>query len=68
MEFKILIIDDHHPIIEGYKTILAYNSSGYVFSTVSAYNAEMAYNIITNSNEIKPFDFVFLDLTLPPFP
>lgn len=67
MEINVLMVDDHPPIIEGYKAILSFNTFGYSINTVVAYNCETAYNIITNT--IKPivFDLVFIDVTLPPF-
>lgn len=67
MELNILIIDDHPPIIEGYKSILSFNKSGFVINATSANDCQSAYKIITN--EITPiaFDLIFIDLTLPPF-
>ncbi len=66
MELKVLMVDDHPPIIEGYKSILAYNPHGYVLDTTSAYSCEAARDTLANAT--KSFDIVFLDLTLPPFP
>lgn len=66
MEVNVLMVDDHPPIIEGYKSILSFNSHGYVLDTTAAYSCEMAYDSIINARQ--PFDVVFLDLTLPPFP
>jgi two-component system response regulator NreC len=67
MDLNILMVDDHPPIIEGYKAILSFNKSGHVLKTVMAYSCEAAYIILTET--IKPivFDMVFLDITLPPF-
>jgi DNA-binding NarL/FixJ family response regulator len=65
MEVNVLMIDDHPPIIEGYKSILSFNPYGYAVKTTSAYNCESAYEIITSSP--IPFDIVFLDVVLPPF-
>ncbi|HNP32654.1 MAG TPA: response regulator [Flavobacterium sp.] len=65
MEVSVLMVDDHPPIIEGYKSILFYNPFGYKLNTIEAYNCEMAYNAIINSK--YHFDIVFLDLTLPPY-
>ncbi|QBZ96973.1 response regulator [Flavobacterium sangjuense] len=65
MELQVLMVDDHPPIIEGYRSILAYNSYGYTLNTIAAHSCEEAYNTIF---QVKyPFDIVFLDLTLPPF-
>jgi len=60
------MIDDHPPIIEGYKSILSFNPQGYELETTEAYVCETAYNAIVNAE--SQFDMVFLDLTLPPFP
>lgn len=65
MEVNVLMIDDHPPIIEGYKIILTYNPFGYIINASSAYSCEMAYEVITTRQ--KAFDIVFLDLTLPSF-
>nr|WP_255702200.1 response regulator [Flavobacterium sp. WG47] len=60
------MVDDHPPIIEGYKSILSFNPHGYKLNTVAAYSCEAAYNAIINARQM--FEIVFLDLTLPPFP
>ena len=63
---KILIVDDHPTMVEGYISIL--QSHGLVTdqtSITSAYNCETAYNIITKS--IYPFHMVLLDMNLPSF-
>ena len=65
MEVNVLMIDDHPPIIEGYKSILSFNTYGYILNTTAAYNCETAYNTIINAKQ--HFDVVFLDLTLPPY-
>lgn len=66
MEVKVLMVDDHPPIIEGYKSILSFNTYGYKLNTTAAYSCEVAYDTVVNSN--ATFDIVFLDLTLPPYP
>lgn len=60
------MVDDHPPIIEGYKSILSFNTFGYKLNTLAAHSCESAYKIITDVK--RPFDIVFLDLTLPPYP
>ncbi|MEO5776511.1 MAG: response regulator [Flavobacterium sp.] len=65
MEIQVLMVDDHPPIIEGYRSILAYNSFGYTLNTTAAHSCEAAYNTIFQAK--FPFDIVFLDLTLPPY-
>ena len=67
MKLRILMVDDHPSIIEGYKIILSYNSLGYEIDTVMAHSCESAYQIITNESEKKYFDLVFLDYSLPPY-
>ncbi len=65
MEIQVLMVDDHPPIIEGYRSILAYNPFGYILNTTVAHSCEEAYNSIFQAK--YPFDIVFLDLTLPPY-
>jgi DNA-binding NarL/FixJ family response regulator len=65
MIVRVLMVDDHPPIIEGYKSILSFNPYGYELSTIEAYSCEEAYYTICNAKQI--FEVVFLDLTLPPF-
>ncbi len=65
MKVQVLMVDDHPPIIEGYKSILSYNPHGYVLDTTEAYSCEAAYNTIVNAKQ--SFEIVFLDLTLPPY-
>ena len=64
MELQVLMVDDHPPMIEGYKSILSFNSFGYQLNTTAAHSCESAYDFITRAK--YPFDIVFLDLTLPP--
>jgi two-component system, NarL family, response regulator NreC len=66
MEVTVLMVDDHPPIIEGYKSILSFNPFGYRLNTVAAHSCESAYDVIVSAK--KPFDVVFLDMTLPPHP
>ena len=66
MEIQVLMVDDHPPIIEGYRSILAYNSFGYILNTTAAHSCEAAYNAIIQAKH--PFEIVFLDLTLPIYP
>jgi len=66
-KLKSLMVDDHPSMIEGYKIILSYNSSGFDIETFAAYNCETAFALITNRTKINNFDLVFLDYSLPPF-
>lgn len=66
-KLKILMVDDHPSMIEGYKIILSYNNLGLEIETTPAYNCESAYKIITNGSNKIYFDLVFLDFSLPPY-
>lgn len=66
MRLNVLMIDDHPPIIEGYKSILSYNDKGYTFLTTTAFTSESAYETITTSE--TTFHLAVVDITLPPFP
>jgi two-component system response regulator NreC len=66
MEVKVLIIDDHPPIVEGYKAILSYNPYGYVLTTATAFSCETAYELVSTTR--NSFDIVMIDYTMPPFP
>lgn len=68
MEVKILMIDDHSGMIEGYKAMLALNKAQHTIETKEAYTCEEAYNIIVAPNNAKVFDLVFLDYSIPEFP
>jgi DNA-binding NarL/FixJ family response regulator len=67
MELKVLMVDDHPAIIEGYKAILSYNKLGFDIKTTTAFDCENAYKIIVKQEE-KPFDIVFIDISLPGYP
>ncbi len=66
MKLKILMIDDHPSMIEGYKIILSYNTLGFEIETTSAFSCESAYEIITSSKNTL-FDLVFIDYSLPAY-
>ena len=65
MKLKILIVEDHPSMIEGYKIILSYNTKDYEIEAISAYNCKTAYDLITDPNE---FDVILLDYSLPAYP
>ena len=67
MKLKILMIDDHPSMIEGYKIILSYNDFGYEIETTSATDTKSAYEIITKTKKSNAFNVVFLDYSLPPY-
>jgi DNA-binding NarL/FixJ family response regulator len=67
MDLNVLMVDDHPPIIEGYKSILSFNTFGYNLNTIAAYSCEAAYAIITEKLKPIAFDIVLVDVTLPPY-
>ena len=64
---KILMIDDHPIILEGYKNILINlkdSSSNYLIDTAS--DCEEAYwKVHKSSEDNNPYDIIFLDISLP---
>ena len=68
MVVKILMIDDHQGMIEGYKAMLTLTKEKHTIETTEAYNCEEAYEIITNSANSSYFDVIFLDYSIPEFP
>jgi two-component system, NarL family, response regulator NreC len=67
MYLKVLMVDDHPSMIEGYKIILSYNDFGYDVDVTAVYSCEAAYELITKKKSATIFDLVFLDYSLPPF-
>jgi two-component system, NarL family, response regulator NreC len=67
MYVKILMVDDHPSMIEGYKIILSYNELGYDVDVTAVHNCEDAYEIISKKGSANNFDLVFLDYSLPPY-
>ncbi len=64
---KILIVDDHPFIIEGYKNaITRYKPSEFEFLISQANDCESAYKIITNPDTIA-YDIAFLDISMPAY-
>lgn len=65
--FKILMIDDHPMIIEGYQnTILSIKSNKQEFDIDIASNCDMALEYIQKSLKNKPYDILFVDIRIPP--
>ena len=64
---KILMVDDHPSMLEGYKIILGYNELGYEIQTTSVHSCKAAYEIITNPVKCNFFDLAFLDYSLPEY-
>jgi len=63
-ELDILIIDDHHSIIEGYKNVLS-KIREYKLHILKANSCDQAVKAINKAKQNKPFDIVFLDIQLP---
>ena len=61
-ERNILLVDDHHMILEGYKNVLSkIKSEDYDISVETADNCDTAWEILKG----KKFDIVFLDINFP---
>ena len=64
---KILMIDDHPMIIEGYQnTILSIKSNKQEFDIDIASTCDMAIEYIQKSLKTKPYDILFVDIRIPP--
>ncbi|MEM6686952.1 MAG: response regulator [Bacteroidota bacterium] len=66
-DIKVLIVDDHPMIIEGYKNaLLGVNSDEMTLRIDTADSCDGAYTKIKNASTGTPYDVVFLDIKLPP--
>ncbi|MDH7444073.1 response regulator [Aquimarina sp. 2201CG14-23] len=66
-KLKVLMIDDHPMIIEGYKnTLLGENQKEYQIKIDIASNCDDAYESIQKSSKTTPYDMLFVDIKLPP--
>lgn len=66
-KLKVLMIDDHPMIIEGYKnTLLGENQKEYQIKIDIASNCDDAYELIQKSSKNTPYDMLFVDIKLPP--
>ncbi|QHI35205.1 Oxygen regulatory protein NreC [Kordia antarctica] len=66
-DIKVLIVDDHPMIIEGYKNaLLGINSDEMTLRIDTADSCDGAYTKIKNSSTGTPYDVIFLDIKLPP--
>ncbi|WP_459209874.1 response regulator [Aquimarina rhabdastrellae] len=64
---KVLMIDDHPMIIEGYKnTLLGENQRDYNISIDVASNCDDAYAKIVKASNTTPYHLLFIDIKLPP--
>ena len=65
-DIKVLIVDDHPMIIEGYKNaLLGINSDEMTLRIDTADSCDGAYAKIKNSSTGTPYDVVFLDIEKP---
>jgi DNA-binding NarL/FixJ family response regulator len=68
MIVKILMVDDHQLMIEGYKAMLALNKELHTVEVTTANTCEEAYTIISDAKNANYFDLVFLDYSIPSYP
>lgn len=61
---SILMIDDHEPILEGYKTILK-SKTTFKMKIAFAKDCDQAIHRIVKSKISNPYDVIFLDIQLP---
>ncbi|MBT8258418.1 MAG: response regulator [Bacteroidia bacterium] len=65
--YKILMVDDHPMIIEGYQnTLLATKKDSQHLDIDIASNCDMANDLIKRSANAQPYDVCFFDIKLPP--
>lgn len=63
---KILMVDDHPMIIEGYQnTLLATKKEYQILEIDIALNCDMANQLIKKSADDEPYDICFFDIRLP---
>lgn len=66
-KIKVLMVDDHPIIVEGYKNILASGIDDQIDLFIdSANSCKDAYEKVLDSKNVHPFDIIFLDISLPP--
>lgn len=65
-KLNLLFIDDHPAMIEGYKSILNFDSKIEIFS-LQTYDAKSSYELIIKKEYFDFFDVIFLDLSLPSY-
>lgn len=67
LNLKILMVDDHPMIIEGYKnTLQATKKENQKLIIDTATNCDTANEMILNSDIEFPYDVIFFDVSLPP--
>lgn len=68
MHYKLLFIDDHSVVIEGYKSILSYMDESYSITSYSVFSFREALTFLMAHQPKVDVDVVFLDYTLPECP
>lgn len=67
VKVKVLLVDDHPIIIDGYRNILNSFKNGELDLIIeTASDCDEAYSKITNSKTTLSYDIIFLDISLPP--
>lgn len=65
-EIKILMVDDHPMIIEGYQnTLMATKNEDQVLLIDTAGNCDVANDLLQKAAKNKPYDICFFDISLP---
>lgn len=65
-EIKILMVDDHPMIIEGYQnTLMATKNEDQVLLIDTAGNCDAANDLLQKAAKNKPYDICFFDISLP---
>src|SRR5690606_6354793 len=63
---KILMVDDHPMIIEGYQnTLMATKKDHQVLMIDTANNCDNAFELLKKAEDSKPYDVIFFDISLP---
>ncbi len=65
MEVRVLLVDDHPPMIEGYKSLLHNYPNSLKFNISHSHSIKSAYDIILNST--LEFDIITLDISMPAY-
>ena len=66
MKYKILLVDDHPLILEGYKNVLQNSSYGDDYGFHLVENLDEAYKRLKSSEGDRAFDLICLDMNMPP--
>lgn len=67
MNIKLLMIDDHPLILEGYKSTLAQNSFGIKLDITTIVSLKEGFKLTQNKDELQNFHVCFIDRKMPPY-